>query len=141
MSQLQITSPRHRVQTSPLRAASPILQSISPQTQEKAPHPKLLPAPVLKPTAYSARTIARPHIPSSPPYSTNSSPESAVRDEFFRTPALPRSKMYEPKQMSSPPESEERDVMRAGRERESLTSSAVRGKAAIGLLGLRGAGH
>ncbi len=141
MSQLQITSPRNRVQTSPLRSSSQILQSVSPQTREKAPHPMLLPAPVLKPTAYSARTIMQPHIPSSPPYSTNSSPESAVGDEVFRTPALPRSKIYETTQMSSPPGSEGRDVAQVRRKQESLTSSAIRGKAAIGLLGLREAGH
>lgn len=141
MSQLQIASPRTSVQTSPLPAAPRILLSVSPQTQEKAPHPRLLPAPVLKPTVYSARTITQPHIPSSPPYSANSSPESAVRDEVFRTPALPRSKMYEPTQMSSPPESEDRGMVREGTGQESLTSSAVRGKAAVGLLGLREAGH
>lgn len=144
MSQLQITSPRNRVQDSPLRSSSQILQSVSPQTREKAPHPRLLPAPVLKPTAYSARNITQTHVPSSPPYSTNSSPESAVGEVVFRTPALPRSTIYEATQMSSPPGSAGSDGIQAGRKqesRESLSSSAIRGKAAIGLLGLREAGH
>jgi len=49
--------------------------------------------------------------------------------------------MYEPAQMSSPPDSEEGDAVRGRMEEDRLTSSAVRGNAAIGLLGLRGAGQ
>ena len=137
MSRLEITSRRAPTVTSPFQALRQALPSVSPSTQEKAAPPKLLPAPILRPTAYSARTVTQPQISSSPPYSTNSSPESVVRDHVFRTPALPRSKMYEPTQMSSPPNSEEGDAVRGGMRRDSLTSTAARGKAAIGLLGLR----
>ena len=99
--------------------------------------PKLLPAPVLRPTAYSARTIAPRQIPSSPPSSVNNSPDKASRDDVFRTPALPRHATHaSPQQTSSPPDSQERSK---GRDNVGgLTSSAVRGKAAIGLLDLRG---
>ena len=137
MSRLQITASRSPIANSPTRLLSRALPSVSPPSQEKPIQPKLLPAPILRPTAYSARTIVQPQASSSPPYSTNSSPESAVRDEVFRTPALPRSNMYEPAHMSSPPNSEEGDAARGAREEDSLTSSAVRGNAAIGLLGLR----
>ncbi len=99
--------------------------------------PRLLPAPILRPTAYSARTIAPMQIPSSPPSSVNNSPNKASRDDVFRTPALPRHATHAlPQQTSSPPDSQERSK---GRDNVGgLTSSAVRGKAAIGLLGLKG---
>ncbi len=141
MSRLQITSHHAPTLTSSPQALRQALPSVSPSTQEKAVQPNLLPAPILRPTAYSARSITQPQISSSPPYSANSSPDSAVRDHVFRTPALPRSKMYEPAQMSSPPDSEEGDAVRGRMEEDRLTSSAVRGNAAIGLLGLRGAGQ
>ena len=92
---------------------------------------------MLRPTAYSARTIAPPHTASSPPSSINNSPDKASRDDVFRTPALPRHATHAlPQHTSSPPDSQGRSK---GRDDVSgLTSSAVRGKAAIGLLGLRG---
>ncbi|KAK4693658.1 hypothetical protein P7C71_g3786, partial [Lecanoromycetidae sp. Uapishka_2] len=92
---------------------------------QQASLPKLLPAPVLLPTAFSARTISRPRIASSPSSPTKDSPKKAEGIETFRTPALPRhTAQTSSRAMSSPLE-------------EKLTSSAVRGKAAIGLLGLR----
>ena len=140
MSRLQITASRSPISTSPTRPSSRTSPLVFLPSEQNPVQPRLLPAPILRPTAYSARHIAQPQTSSSPPYSTNSSPESAVRDEVFRTPALPRSEMYEPAQMSSPPNSEKENVVHGVRGVDSLTSSTVRGKAAIGLLGLRRAG-
>lgn len=104
--------------------------------EQNASVPKLLPAPNLKPTAYSARTILQPRVPSSPPTSYKSSPEGDAEKDVFRTPALPKGKIRAMDlQLSSPPGSQERD-MRVVNEAESLTSSAVRGSAARSLLGL-----
>lgn len=104
---------------------------------EKPSLPKLLPAPVLLPTAYSARMIPRPQDLSSPPCSPD---HNAQKDspEVFRTPALPRQRVSNvQRQLSSPPGSDERISKRSYEDEDNLTSSVVRGKAAIGLLGLR----
>ncbi|CAD6590761.1 MAG: hypothetical protein ASARMPREDX12_004723 [Alectoria sarmentosa] len=99
--------------------------------------PKLLPAPVLIPTAFSARMIARPQDLSSPPCSPDHSAQKES-PEVFRTPALPRQRVSNAQeQLSSPPGSDERISKRRYEAEDNLTSSAVRGKAAIGLLGLR----
>ena len=75
-------------------------------------------------------------MPSSPRTSTDISPRKGYRDEVFRTPALPRHiTRVSLQQKSSPPDSQERQ--KEYDEDDNLTSSAVRGKAAIGLLGLR----
>lgn len=126
LSQLRIS----RKEPSPSRDPS--------RTRDEQPSlPKLLPAPVLHPTAFSARTIARPQDLSSPPCSPD---HSAQKDspEVFRTPALPRQRGSDAqRQLSSPPGSDERISKRRYEDEDNLTSSAVRGKAAIGLLGLR----
>ena len=97
--------------------------------------PRLLPAPVLRPTAYSACTITQMQVPSSPPSSAENSPGKDFHNEVFRTPALPRHATHILlQQTSSPPDSQEG---RGHNDGDNLTSSAVRGKAAIGLLGLR----
>ena len=97
--------------------------------------PRLLPAPVLRPTAYSARTITQMQVPSSPPSSTDNNPGKDCHKEVFRTPALPRHATHiSLQQRSSPSDSQEG---RGYNDEDNLTSSAVRGKAAIGLLGLR----
>ena len=81
--------------------------------------------------------IASPHDLSSPPRSPHRNTESES-PEVFRTPALPRQKVpTDLRQLSSPPGSEERVSKRHYEDDDSLTSSAVRGKAAIGLLDLR----
>ncbi|MCJ1460879.1 hypothetical protein MMC28_011261 [Mycoblastus sanguinarius] len=117
---------------------APPLQDKDLQSEEELSLPKLLPAPVLRPTAYSARNIVDLQIPSSPPTSTANSPNRAGREEGFRTPALPRhTAQTTPRQTNSPPDSQERYSRSGAHEDDSLTSSAVRGKAAIGLLGLR----
>lgn len=118
--------------------APPPQESILPRNDLPS-LPKLLPAPVLLPTAFSARMIARSHDLSSPPCS----PDRGTRKEspeVFRTPALPRQIVPTAlRQLSSPPGSDEGMSKKRYEEEEedSLTSSAVRGKAAIGLLGLR----
>ena len=104
---------------------------------DQQPLPKLLPAPVLLPTAFSARTIARPQDLSSPPCSPDHSTQRESAN-VFRTPALPRQKVPTAlRQLSSPPGSNEGISKRHYEYEDNLTSSAVRGKAAIGLLDLR----
>lgn len=99
--------------------------------------PKLLPAPVLLPTAFSARMITHPQDLSSPPCSPDHRAQKES-PEVFRTPALPRQRASAAsRQLSSPPGSAERMSKDSYEDEDSLTSSAVRGKAAIGLLGLR----
>ena len=116
----------------PLLPQEPLLRP-----NEQQPYPKLLPAPVLLPTAFSARMIARPQDLSSPPCS----PDHGTQREspnVFRTPALPRQKVPTAlRQLSSPPGSDEGMSKRQYEDEDNLTSSAVRGKAAIGLLDLR----
>ncbi|KAL9073613.1 MAG: hypothetical protein Q9161_002855 [Pseudevernia consocians] len=104
---------------------------------ERSSLPKLLPAPVLLPTAFSARMIPRPQDLSSPPCSPGHGAQKES-PEVFRTPALPRQRVSNAQQqLSSPPGSDERISKRRCEDEDNLTSSAVRGKAAIGLLGLR----
>ena len=118
-----------------------------PQLPVLAPQPtvpRLLPAPILQPTAYSARMIELPRISSSPPTSQHGSParqaqiEARVPDDVFRTPALPKHKRgrVAEGQLSSPPDSQERDDGMDLDEPTELTSSVVRGNAARDLLGL-----
>lgn len=108
-----------------------------PESPEHQPSlPKLLPAPVLQPTSYSARTVTQPQMPSSPPSSPESDMGKTTGAEVFRTPALPRHSTALV-QIGSPPYSPDGGPRETHPEEDSLTSSAVRGKAAIGLLGLR----
>jgi hypothetical protein len=117
------------------------ISSTSPSSSRTAPAttiPKLLPAPVLLPTAYSSRHITEPYLPSSPPASA--SPEQ-VGGTSFATPVA-QTRVIE--QLSSPPESEERNAngpSYARRRDETfedagLTSSIVTGRAVGGLLEL-----
>ena len=135
MSQLAICSepPQPRSPASPASSETPVV-------------PKLLPAPVLEPTAYSARMILPSQMPSSPPASQHSSPEDHSRgklpasEEVFRTPALPKRKSVAVADcsLSSPPDSLQRatEKGRGQDDVKDLTSSAIRGSAARGLLGL-----
>lgn len=129
MSQLQISThePNGRLKQ----------VSMSSSPLEEPSLPKLLPAPILRPTAYSSRMIPRQKIPTSPPDSTASSPEPA--SEANPSPMLatpPHQHPSDPIQTSSPPDSPEN--MSAKVENwESSTRSAVRGKAAIGLIDLK----
>ena len=96
--------------------------------RQRNSYPKLLPAPVLKPTAYSSRMIYHHDLTSSPPIL------SPVRlPEVGAGVVTPQ---REVQQLSSPPTSEES----AGRRPDQdLTSSVVKGRAAEDLLGLRNA--
>ena len=123
----------------------------SPQLPLLAPPPavpRLLPAPILQPTAYSARMTEPPRISSSPPTSQTESPARQMQvgsrgsDDVFRTPALPKHKRgtVGEGQLSSPPDSQPRvDGMDLDQNTE-LTSSVIRGNAARDLLGLMQSG-
>ncbi|KAL0256953.1 hypothetical protein SLS55_007763 [Diplodia seriata] len=119
-------------------------------SEETAP-PKLLPAPVLMPTAYSTRFItdpqaAAPPVPSSPPTSANAA--AAIGDlgsstprargssglQEFVTPVAGRQAAAA--QLSSPPYSEDHGRHRAHHDSETLTSSGVKDRAADALLKL-----
>ena len=134
----QINVPLSRLRIS---STEPAIRSPTEASQEKERQPalpKLLPAPILRPTAYSSRTISFPQIPSSPPISPERVSNKDNDDEVFRTPALPRHALrHEVRQTSSPPESPGKFPKEQYGHEDDLTSSAIRGKAAIGLLGLR----
>lgn len=95
--------------------------------------PKLMPGPVLKPTAYSSRKIYAIDLINSPsqPASADMSPELPVAH-----PVEVGTPHRYTQQLSSPSGS----VGRFGRSAEQeLTSSVVKGRVAEGLLGLRNA--
>ena len=95
-------------------------------------YPKLLPAPTLKPTAYSSRMIYEPAMRSSPP--VIESPDRAGRSDEEDSDSTPRATMRQA--CIESPES----VRRPSRfEEVDLTSSVVKGRVAEGLLGLRNA--
>lgn len=98
--------------------------------------PKLLPAPVLLPTAYSTRFITEASMPSSPPHSvavdSNSTPRARGPQEFV-TPVASRQAAA---QLSSPPYSEDYGRHRPHNDSDNLTSSVVKGRAAEGLMKL-----
>ena len=125
-----------------LRLSSTLCQDRSPSPASSSTGqpllPKLLPAPVLIPTAYSARTINIPRqdVTSSNPISVENSPYEGGDGNVFRTPALPRQNICTANQQQGNPGGRQ---IRVGRyeEEDHAMNSAVRGKAAIGLLGLR----
>src|SRR5579862_6852622 len=133
MSELQIPSEPAKLLPKPgIPAASSAPKTLS--LQPTLSKPKLLPAPVLIPTAYSARRISEPYMPSSPPCSAPNSDEDSPglvdsEDQDFATPVVSRENrvLLSPVQLSSPPSSEKRVVDRSriydaeGR----LTSSVV----------------
>jgi len=82
--------------------------------------PKLLPAPILRPTAYSSRKIE--YIRSSPP----ASPENASENETFATPIA----AHRVQQLANMQEKEHMES------KEDLPSSVVKGRAASSLLEL-----
>jgi hypothetical protein len=88
--------------------------------------PKLLPAPVLKPTAYSSRMVYETNIPSSPPVSLSPDKLRSAPTNVF-TPQKDFAQYGTPR----------RSVERLRMPPEELTSSAVKGRVAEGLLGLR----
>ena len=145
LSRLQI-SPKKLVHPPLQRQKSPSQEATTPQ-RDQVPIvptiPKLLPAPVLVPTAYSARLIQYPPIPSSPPRSTGSSGSQATPSPGLATPALPQQRRSRsPTQLDSPLGNTEK----RGQGAKSidwdanLTSSVIKGRAATGLLNLMNMG-
>ena len=139
----QTSIPMSRLQLSPRNTSNLPSAMLGPrgglaeQHSSQAPLPRLLPAPILRPTAYSARHITQTEIPSSPPDSAGDSPKPVMQEEVFRTPALPNQKrLHSPRQLSSPPDSQAHEDGRPEDEEDNLTSSVVKGRAANGLLGL-----
>ena len=106
--------------------------------------PTLLPAPLIEPTPFSARMTVPPQLPSSPQTSQNASPEAKgeveprAGGEVFRTPALPKHKKLDTTEspLSGLSSIQKRPRGRELNEDNELTSSAIRGSAARGLLGL-----
>ncbi|KAL6713358.1 hypothetical protein ACLMJK_008823 [Lecanora helva] len=133
LAHFKVKTNQTNVPLSQLRVAAD--QSSYPSGSQEISPPRLLPAPILKPSTTSPRAI-QADIPSSPPSSPCINSEDDVDDKAFRTPALPRqSKIARPE--TSPLDAHRQGPKQISREDESLTSSAVRGNAAIGLLGLR----
>lgn len=100
-------------------------EALEVQARQSTAIPKMLAAPVLKPTAYSSRMVYETHIPSSPP--VGSSPDKLPSAPNVLTPQKYLA------QYGTPRRSAERLRMAP----EELTSSAVKGRVAEGLLGLR----
>lgn len=88
--------------------------------------PKLLPAPILRPTAYSSRKIE--YVRSSPP----TSPEKVSESDTFATPIAAR-RVQQLLNMPGAAISPEKERVE---NREDLTSSVVKGRAASSLLEL-----
>lgn len=111
--------------------------STSFSTQNKDAPLKLLPAPILFPTPYSARVITQGQALSSPPRSKENSPMAVKYGNQFETPNVP---MFERHgsiiQTSSPPDSLSRGSV-STKKSETLTSSAIKGNAANLLLDLK----
>ena len=117
---------------------SPPIQDVASNGSLERPAcpPTLLPAPQLKPTAYSARNISQVQLLSSPPGSRTNSPNGDLQDKVLQTPALSKLKTHlVTEQLSSPPNSQGRNE-KIAEEPESLTSSALRGSVARSLHGL-----
>lgn len=111
-----------------LAVQPPLSHSASPNQSPPATGgmPTLLPAPILRPTAYSSRKIE--YIRSSPP----ESPEKVSDNDRFATPIAARrvQQLLNIPGTSISPEKERVD------NREDLTSSVVKGRAASSLLEL-----
>ncbi|KAL8849244.1 MAG: hypothetical protein Q9221_005774 [Calogaya cf. arnoldii] len=99
--------------------------------------PRLLPAPILRLTVQPNGLPQSSQMLSSPPETRAGSPSKAPDSGNFRTPSLPLSKVRLSQQLSSPPNSQNGDVNDRDVEDSHLSSSAVKGEAAISLLGLR----
>ncbi len=115
--------------------SAPVTSSPSHKTP---PQPTLLPAPILKPSSIPDRMSTRPNILSSPLSAGTTSAIQELSPETFRTPALPRHGSH-PVQHTSSPVDDSRLSNSSGRrvENNRLSSSAVKGHAAISLLDLR----
>ncbi|KAI4222486.1 MAG: hypothetical protein L6R36_006107 [Xanthoria steineri] len=99
--------------------------------------PRLLPAPLLEPTVRPNRLSQSTQMLSSPPVTRAGSPSKASDGDIFQTPSLPLSKVKLSQPVSSPPNSQNGDLKDMDVEESHLSSSAVKGHAAISLLGLK----
>jgi hypothetical protein len=129
---LQVPQPPQTPKSHTAQAVEAALAELRREAQEvnarqMSAVPKLLSAPILRPTAYSSRMIYDRNIPSSPPVSL--SPEKLPTAAEVSTP------QREFGQYGTPLGS----VDRLRRPEPELTSSAVKGRVAEGLLGLRNA--
>ncbi|KAL8892525.1 MAG: hypothetical protein Q9192_005594 [Flavoplaca navasiana] len=118
----------------------PELKPPPPQSSSKRADvqpPGLLPAPNLKATVRPNERAQFSQMLSSPPSTRAGSPTKVSDSDTFRTPLLPLSKVQQPHQLSSPPNSHDGDLKDLELEDGRLSSSAVKGNAAISLLGLR----
>ena len=128
MSQLQISMDGPSKQ---INVAS--TSSVSSPEPEEPSLPKLLPAPVLRPTAYSARTFALQQAPSSPPNSRGPSPQNSAEIYF----PWVAHQDYKAIQTSSPPDSPISTLTHATTDK-NLTGGSGSALAARGLLDLKG---
>ncbi len=149
----QTNIPLSRLQISPRKLPhlasqnSPADSVVTPERKSVKPAvSKLLPAPVLVPTAYSARHVHDSPVLSSPPTSATSSQESLPRDRA--TPTLPQqTSFHPPMQLHNSPEIHDRDTAEAKNapgvvdlETDNIPSSVIKGRAATGLLQLMNMG-
>ncbi|KAI9862766.1 MAG: hypothetical protein M1813_004262 [Trichoglossum hirsutum] len=126
-------------------ATSSAPKTLPLQQTRPRPNAKLLPAPILIPTSYSARRVIEPYVPSSPPCSAlNSDMDTpdleGESEEDFASPVATndRELLHPPVQLSSPPSSE-KGIANTGRIYDAeggLTGSVAKGRAANGLLEL-----
>ncbi|KAL8828803.1 MAG: hypothetical protein Q9170_006441 [Blastenia crenularia] len=110
------------------------ISSSSSPAEQRPFQPTLLPAPILKPANQPIQTVKEAQMLSSPPASSTGSPVKLPTPQIFRTPALPQRRTQPLQQTSSPPDSQDGE---RHSEDSRLTSSAVKGHAAISLLDLR----
>ena len=104
-------------------------QEVEAASLDDRTYPKLLPAPILRPTAYSSRMIYQEALPYSPP--TSRTPQRPQQLQQLATPGRPLIG-----QLSSPPDSADRQTRRPGEDVDAA-GSLVKGHVAEGLLGLR----
>jgi hypothetical protein len=107
--------------------------------------PKLLPAPVLLPTAYSSQKIVYDldQIPSSPPTDDDHlapAAQSPPKARFYATPAAKRVQMLANYDGAAVHGASDEKESCGYEDRDDLTSSVVKGKAASSLLELRRGG-
>lgn len=145
LSRLQI-SPKKLVHSPAQTQKTPPQEAVAlpkAQTPMKPTISKLLPAPILIPTAYSARLIHHRLTPSSPLSSFSSSGSQDTPSPGLATAALPQQRRsHPPSQVDSPRGGQERPEQKtkAVDLDANLPSSVIKGRAASGLLNLMNMG-
>ena len=124
-------------------AIEEVVAALRQEAQQVSKHelnssvPRLLPAPVLKPTAYSSRMIYATDLPSSPPVTGSPEKPAGSSERLHMAPVGMSTPQRLARMLSSPPTSPQRS--RGAPTEQELTSSVVKGRVAEGLLGLRNA--